>query len=110
VVNFSGDAKEWIRLGLPRGGRWRVALDSSGFDEFGSPSQADLILDAEEEPWHAQPYSVTVRLAALSALVIVPAESQPSDGEAGDSRPHVGAPGDRASAVEPAPTSTEPEH
>ena len=72
VVNFSGDAKEWIRIGLPRGGRWRVALDTSGFDEFSSPSQADRVLDAETEPWHGQPYSVTVRLAALSALYLVP--------------------------------------
>ncbi|MGA8048294.1 MAG: 1,4-alpha-glucan branching protein GlgB [Dermatophilaceae bacterium] len=89
VVNFSGDAKEWIRVGLPRGGRWRVALDTSGFDEFSSPSQADRILDAESEPWHGQPHSVTVRLAALSALYLVPIDEQTVSGDVidGDETP-----------------------
>jgi len=72
VVNFSGDAKEWVRIGLPRGGRWRVALDTSGYDEFSSPSQADRVLEAEEEPWQGQPFNVTIRLAAFSALFLVP--------------------------------------
>ena len=87
VVNFSGDAKEWIRIGLPRGGRWRVALDTSGFDEFSSPSQADRVLDAEAEPWHGQPYSVTVRLAALSALYLVPVDEPTVSGDVVGSGP-----------------------
>ncbi len=74
AVNFSGNAKEWIKLGVPRGGDWRVALDTSGFDEFSSPSQAGRVItaEAEEEPWQGQPFSITVRLAALSGLFLVP--------------------------------------
>ncbi|MDO5503004.1 MAG: 1,4-alpha-glucan branching protein GlgB, partial [Actinomycetia bacterium] len=77
AVNYSGDAKEWYKIGLPRGGSWRVALDTSGFDEFSSPSQADRVLEAEEDPWHGLPFSVTVRLAGLSALYLVPEGPQP---------------------------------
>ena len=79
MINFSGDA-EWVRSACP-GGRWRVALDTCGFDEFSSPSQADRILDAEAEPWHGQPFSVTVRLAALSGLYLVPVEDDTVTGE-----------------------------
>src|SRR5690606_12802682 len=65
-----------VKVGLPRAGAWRVALDTSGFDEFGTASQADRVIEAEEVPWHGQPYSVDVRLAALSGLFLVPAEQQ----------------------------------
>src|SRR5690606_33864730 len=72
VINFSGAAKEAMRIGVPRAGSWRVALDTSGFDEFFSASQADVVLEAEEEPWHSQPFSVVVRVAPLSAVFLVP--------------------------------------
>ncbi len=74
VVNFGGDTKEWVRLGVPHGGTWRVVLDTSGFDEHGSPSQADLELEASAEGWNNQPFSVTVRVAAFAALYIAPVE------------------------------------
>jgi 1,4-alpha-glucan branching enzyme len=72
VVNFGGDAKEWLRVGVPFAGRWRVILDTSGYDQHGTPSQADLELDAVEEPWNNQPFHVTVRLAGLTALYLAP--------------------------------------
>jgi 1,4-alpha-glucan branching enzyme len=74
VVNFGGDTKEWVRLGVPHGGRWRVVLDTSGFDEHGSPSQADLEIEASEEGWNGQPFSVTVRVAAFATLYLAPVE------------------------------------
>ena len=40
VVNYSGEDRAWVRIGVPRPGRWEVVLDTSGFDETGSPSQA----------------------------------------------------------------------
>ena len=43
VVNFSGSAHEGFRVGVPRAGQWRVALDTSGFDAAGTPSQAELV-------------------------------------------------------------------
>ena len=57
---------------MPRGGRWEVVLDTSGFDEAGTPSQAGAVLEAEASPWHDQPFSVTVRVARLSTLYLAP--------------------------------------
>lgn len=74
VVNYSGSEKEWVRVGVPRGGRWEVVLDTSGFDEQSSPSQAGVVLDAEHTPWNDQPWSVTVRVARLSSLYLAPVE------------------------------------
>lgn len=75
VINFSGESKAEVRVGVPRAGSWRVILDTSGYDEASSPSQADIVLAAVEEPWHGQPYSVTVAVAALSALYLAPEDS-----------------------------------
>src|SRR6476620_12540656 len=61
AVNFGGMAREPLRLGVPRQGRWKVVLDTSGFDEFGTPSQADVVVTAQEHPHPGQPYSVEVR-------------------------------------------------
>jgi 1,4-alpha-glucan branching enzyme len=72
VVNYSGDDKAWVRVGVPRPGRWEVVLDTSGFDEASTPSQAGTVLEAEASPWHDQPYSVTVRVARLSTLYLTP--------------------------------------
>jgi 1,4-alpha-glucan branching enzyme len=72
VVNFSGEDKAWVRVGVPRPGRWEVVLDTSGYDELGTPSQADAVLEAEAAPWNDQPWSVTVRVARLSAVYLAP--------------------------------------
>ena len=74
VVNYSGEDKAWVRVGLPRPGRWEVVLDTSGFDENSTPSQAGVVLDAQAEPWNDQPYSVTVRVARLSAVYLAPVD------------------------------------
>ncbi|MGL5849145.1 MAG: 1,4-alpha-glucan branching protein GlgB [Phycicoccus sp.] len=77
VVNYSGEDKERVRIGVPRAGCWEVALDTSGFDEHSSPSQAGRLLEAEHHPWNDQPFSVTVRVARLSALYLAPCPATP---------------------------------
>ena len=72
VINYSGEDKAWVRLGVPRPGRWEVLLDTSGFDESSTPSQAGAALEAEPTPWNDQQWSVTVRVARLSALYLAP--------------------------------------
>lgn len=72
VVNFGGSDRERLRIGLPRGGTWRVALDTSGFDAASSPSQAGTELTAQERPWHDQPFSIEVNAPRLSAVYLVP--------------------------------------
>ena len=87
VVNFGGDSKEWLRVGVPFGGQWRVILDTSGYDQHSTPSQADLVLDAVEEPWNNQPFHVTVRLAGLTSLYLAPAEGRSLTSGATDEEP-----------------------
>jgi 1,4-alpha-glucan branching enzyme len=84
VVNYGGEDKAWVRVGVPRGGRWEVVLDTSGFDEASSPSTAGTVLEAEHTPWHDQPYSVTVRLARLAAIYLAPAPEAAEISEAGE--------------------------
>ena len=72
VVNFGGVARTPLRIGVPKGGRWEVALDTSGYDGAGSPSQAGVVLTADEQPWQGQPWSVEVSVAALGALYLTP--------------------------------------
>ncbi len=77
VVNFGGTGRDYLRIGLPRPGSWKVVLDTAGYDEHGSPSQADVVVEAEDTPWDNQPCSARVHVAKLSALYLVP-EDQPS--------------------------------
>ena len=72
AVNFGGLSRDPLRLGVPHAGDWKVILDTSGYDEFGTPSQADVVVTAQEHGAHGQPYSVEVRVAALSAVYLAP--------------------------------------
>jgi len=60
---------------VPRPGDWKVILDTSGYDEFGTPSQAEVVVTAQEQGANGQPWSVEVRVAALSAVYLAPVES-----------------------------------
>ena len=73
VVNFGGVDRAPLRIGLPRPGRWEVRLDTSGFDAEGSPSQAGVVVEAQEQPWQDQRWSAEVRVAALTAVYLTPA-------------------------------------
>ncbi|WP_338538463.1 1,4-alpha-glucan branching protein GlgB [Janibacter terrae] len=73
VVNFGGSDRAPLRIGVPKGGRWVVGLDTSGYDAAGSPSQAGVVIEAQERPWQDQPWSLEVRVAALSAVYLTPA-------------------------------------
>jgi 1,4-alpha-glucan branching enzyme len=75
VVNFGGLARDPLRIGVPRAGDWKVILDTSGYDEFGTPSQAEVVVTAQDHGANGQPYSVEVRVAALSAVYLAPVET-----------------------------------
>ncbi len=72
LINFGGDARTNRRVGLPYAGDWEVILDTSGYDEFGSPSQAGMRFTAQEEPWDNQPYSIVLTLPKLTTLYLAP--------------------------------------
>ena len=84
VVNFGGVPRTPLRIGLPKGGRWEVALDTCGYDGAGSPSQAGVVVTAQEWPWQGQPWSAEVHVAALGAVYLTPVAEV---GQAGRSVP-----------------------
>jgi 1,4-alpha-glucan branching enzyme len=71
VANFAGYTHEPYRIGLPRGGGWRVILDTAGYRPE-APSSAGLVLHADWQPWDHQPFAVNVTVPAFSTVWLVP--------------------------------------
>ncbi len=93
AINFNGMAHDGIRLGVPRPGPWKVILDTSGYDEYGTPSQADTVIEAEPIPSNGQPFSVVVRMAPLTALYLAPLQGGSEGVETAGARSLASAPG-----------------
>ncbi len=72
VANLSPVPRPGYRLGLPRAGRWREAINTdSGF--YGGSDTGNLGgVEAEPVPWHEQPMSAEVTLPPLAAIWLVP--------------------------------------
>ena len=70
--NFSPVVRPGYRLGLPRGGSWRVLLNSDSEAYGGSNAGSGGTLTAEEQPWSGQEWSVELTLPPLGALWLVP--------------------------------------
>jgi 1,4-alpha-glucan branching enzyme len=72
VCNLSPVPRENYRVGLPRSGRWREALNTdSAF--YGGADWGNLGgVEAEAVPWHEQPFSAELVLGPLSVLWLVP--------------------------------------
>jgi 1,4-alpha-glucan branching enzyme len=72
VCNLSPMPRENYRVGLPRSGRWREALNTdSAF--YGGADWGNLGgVEAEAVPWHEQPFSAELVLGPLSVLWLVP--------------------------------------
>ncbi|MFM6852056.1 MAG: alpha amylase C-terminal domain-containing protein, partial [Terrabacter sp.] len=73
VMNFSGQTQESYRIGLPRGGRWTVVLDTAGYHPD-APSSAGIVVEARQESWHQQPYAADVTVPRLSTVWLVPVD------------------------------------
>lgn len=73
VINFSGATHHAYRIGLPRGGRWRVVMDTAGYHPW-APSSTGAVLEAEPHPWAGHPAAVNLVVPALSAVWLVPDE------------------------------------
>ncbi|WP_116112862.1 1,4-alpha-glucan branching protein GlgB [Austwickia chelonae] len=73
VANFSGVEHHSYRIGLPHGGMWREILNTDA-GEYGGAGIGNMgQIEAEEIPWHGQPYSATVSMQKLSAVWFEPA-------------------------------------
>ena len=72
VANLSPVPRADYRLGLPRSGRWREALNTDS-TLYGGSNVGNLgFLEPEPVPWHGQPVSAAVTLPPLAAIWLVP--------------------------------------
>jgi 1,4-alpha-glucan branching enzyme len=78
VCNFSPVPRYGYRLGLPRRGRWREALNTDS-EFYGGSGVGNLgAVEAEPVPWHDQPFSAEVSLPPLGVVWLVPEETAPA--------------------------------
>jgi 1,4-alpha-glucan branching enzyme len=72
VANLSPIPRHGYRLGLPRSGRWREAVNTDSSFYGGSDTGNLGGVVAEPMGWHGQPFSAEVTLPPLGALWLVP--------------------------------------
>jgi 1,4-alpha-glucan branching enzyme len=72
VANLSPVPRPAYRLGLPRSGRWREALNTDSTYYGGSDVGNLGGVQPEPIPWHDQPVSAEVTLPPLAAIWLVP--------------------------------------
>jgi 1,4-alpha-glucan branching enzyme len=72
VANLSPVPRHGYRVGVPRPGRWREALNTDA-ERYGGSNVGNYGgVEAETVPWHGQPYSVQVSVPPLGVLWLVP--------------------------------------
>jgi 1,4-alpha-glucan branching enzyme len=72
ACNFSPVPRHNYRMGLPRGGRWREAVNTDA-GVYGGSGVGNLGgVDAENVPWHGQPFSAELQLPPLGVVWLVP--------------------------------------
>ncbi|WP_249011628.1 1,4-alpha-glucan branching protein GlgB [Conexibacter sp. DBS9H8] len=72
VLNLSPVPRHGYRIGLPRPGVWREALNSDEHAYGGSGVTNPAALATEPIPWHRQDQSVALTLPPLGALWLMP--------------------------------------
>ncbi|HEY7930380.1 MAG TPA: 1,4-alpha-glucan branching protein GlgB [Steroidobacteraceae bacterium] len=72
VCNFTPLARMNYRLGVPRGGRWREALNSDAVHYGGSGQGNFGAVEASPLPSHGQFHSLTLTLPPLAVLFLAP--------------------------------------
>ena len=73
VVNLTPVARHGYRIGVPRPGRYREALNTdAGLYGGGNVGNGERDLVAEERPWMNRPWSLELTLPPLGVLVLRP--------------------------------------
>ncbi|MGH9188460.1 MAG: 1,4-alpha-glucan branching protein GlgB [Acidimicrobiales bacterium] len=72
VANLSGSDHFGYRVGVPRAGRWRKALDTADSRFAGWRRDAGGEVEADPVPWHGLDQSVALDLYPLSVTWLVP--------------------------------------
>ena len=74
VCNFTPVPRHGYRVGVPRPGFYREALNSDSAFYGGSNAGNDGGVRAAPIPWHGQPHSVLLTLPPLAAVWLTPVE------------------------------------
>ncbi len=72
VCNFTPEVRGDYRIGLPRPGRYRIALNSDDSRYNGSGVAPNEQVESEEVPWHGFPQSALVKVPPLAVIVLKP--------------------------------------
>ncbi|MCE0485548.1 1,4-alpha-glucan branching protein GlgB [Ornithinimicrobium sediminis] len=71
LTNFGGAPRD-VRVGLPRGGRWREVLNTDAHSYGGSGVGNLGVVTASDEPHQGQPHSATLVVPPLGAVWLAP--------------------------------------
>ena len=72
ACNFTPVPRHDYRIGLPRGGRWREAINTDA-EVYGGSNVGNFGgVEAENVPWHGQPFSAELQLPPLGVVWLVP--------------------------------------
>jgi 1,4-alpha-glucan branching enzyme len=69
--NFSPVPRHAYRVGLPSGGRWVEVLNTDAA-VYGGSNTVNSSVEAEQRPWHDQPFSAELTLPPLGVVWLVP--------------------------------------
>ncbi|MBX3129899.1 MAG: 1,4-alpha-glucan branching protein GlgB [Polyangiaceae bacterium] len=72
IMNLTPVPRRPYRVGAPRGGEYRVVLDTDAVEFGGSGFSRQSVVQAQAEPVHGRPCSIELDLPPLAALVLVP--------------------------------------
>jgi 1,4-alpha-glucan branching enzyme len=72
--NFSPVPRHSYRIGLPCGGRWVEVLNTDAAG-YGGSNVLNGSVEAEQTPWHDQPFSAELTLPPVGVVWLVPEQS-----------------------------------
>ncbi|MGE5235363.1 MAG: 1,4-alpha-glucan branching protein GlgB [Acidobacteriota bacterium] len=71
ACNYTPVVRSGYRVGVPRGGHWREALNSDAGIYGGSNVGNGGGVEARGKPWHGQPFSLEITLPPLAAVFFI---------------------------------------
>ena len=72
VCNFTPVPRHAYQVGVPKGGNWREVLNSDAAIYGGSDLGNDGNVQAKDTPWHGRPFSLSLVLPPLGAVILLP--------------------------------------
>ena len=75
ALNFTPAVRESYRIGVPRGGRWQMVLNSDEHRYGGSGvSAAPVEIEATESGWHGRGHYIEITLPPLAVIAMAPVD------------------------------------